>query len=138
RRRELEHWMEERPRAATRQELVAKFGKYAAGRAISAGALTRVLPGVYSASQHAQEPAARTHAAVLWAPRDSVLGGATALALHAGTALPAVVDLVVPHHARAVTPPWLRVRWRWPLITVEGAFGPMLERGFAVVDAWHR
>lgn len=101
----------ERAHAFTRAELVALSSKGAVQRAVASGALTRLLPGIYAAAEHADSFHARADAALLWAGPEAAISGESALFVWGLVdSPPRMVEITVPQERRPRPPEWLRVR----------------------------
>lgn len=99
-----------RPRAFTRAELIALGNEHQFRAALSRGAISRLLPNLYVATEHAASFEARADAALTWAGPGSALTGASAcFAWTLTDTPPARIHLVVPPSKRLSPPPWLRV-----------------------------
>lgn len=100
-----------RAHAFTWAELVAMSSASSVRRAVAAGELVRLLPGVYAGAEHAASFAARADAAVLWAGEGAALSAESALWVWGVTeTAPRVVEVTVPHETRLRPPEWLRMR----------------------------
>lgn len=123
--------------AFTRAELVSRWSRHHLDAAIGAGAVTRLLTGVYCGAAHASAPIVRGEALNLWQPNGAATG---ALALHLyASRLPAPTraDYEIPHGQHLGAPPWARLRQTGPRnghILAQGV--RCVEMPRALLDAW--
>jgi len=104
-------WMIREPQAYAYAELVAVSGERRLRTAVARGEIERMLPGVYAASIHAESFRVRCDAALMWAGKEALLAGTSALHLwEVVEEPPAKTLLTVPRHFHRPTPPWLGVR----------------------------
>lgn len=123
--------------AFARSELLARWPRSALDRALRDGSITRIVPGVYCASEHAADPVITGEALNRWAPH-ALVSGELALHLYAPS-LPAPrrADLVVPHGQHMRAPSWVRLRQSGPFrvsSAPQGIACVVPER--ALLDAW--
>ncbi|MDN4484265.1 endonuclease domain-containing protein [Demequina lignilytica] len=133
----LDEFLVAHAHAFTRAELVRGWSRRRLENGVMSGVVTRILPGVYCAATHRDDPVVRGEALNLWQPGGAVTG-ALALHLHAvPLPNPPVADYAVPSGQHHRVPAWVRLR--------QGALGRvrMSARGVttvtterAVIDAW--
>lgn len=133
----LTAFLDDNRHAFTRAELRSRWTRTALEKAVTSGAATRVLPGVYAARQHVADPRVRGEALNLWHP-DGLVTGLLALHLYASDLpRPSAVQLRVPHGFRPAAPNWLRIcqgepQYRWAYPGGVRCTVPAL----ALLDAW--
>ena len=134
----LVEWMIRAPQAYTYAELVAVGSQKRLRSGVARGEIERVLPGVYAASIHAPSFRVRCDAALIWAGKEALLGGTSAL--HFWEVIeepPAQIVLTVPRHFHRSTPGWLslhRVGYATEEVTV-GGWGTVTP-AFAMVQGF--
>jgi len=129
----------ERRLAVTRAELTSAFGTSALRAAVASGRVMRILPGVYVATEHAEEPLVRARAAGVWAGGLGAVSGQAALAQWCPeVVMPTRITVELRQNVHREAPPWVRVvrparvarRFR-----VNGV--RVVEREDAAVQAWN-
>lgn len=133
----LAAFLEANRHAFSRAELVGGWSRCALDTAVRHGRAARVLPGVYAAQQHVQQPQVLGEAILLWAPRTLVTGR---LALHLYTPTlpqPPVADVIATNGDTLHPPPWVRVH-QTGLPRESGSPGGVdaATPGRALLDAW--
>ncbi|TXR55346.1 hypothetical protein [Quadrisphaera setariae] len=114
-------------------------------RAVTSGAVVRVLPGVLALPDRADSPGGRSLAALVFAGAPAALSHTTALDLHGlpvpAEVLRAAVHVSVPHHRRRTVP--TGSSWRVELHRCRSDAARVLRGGLevvtaarAVVDSW--
>lgn len=123
--------------AYTRRELIHTWSRRQLDRALAHGAIVRLVPGVYAAATHADNPVVRGEALNLWQPTGAVTGP-LALHLYAPTLpQPQFADLVLPHGHHVGGEPWMRLHQTRPVRGLIAAQGVMcVEMPRALLDAW--
>jgi hypothetical protein len=97
-------------RPYTYAELCAAASRHGVDQAIRRREITRVLPGVYASSIHAESWSVRARAAILWGGPRALLAGASALcAWNLSESVPETAHLLLPHGAHRRPPQWLKV-----------------------------
>ena len=108
--RDLVETLRREPRSHDVHELYRRWSRSAVRSAVRAGHVTTVLPGLYSATEHAESFAVRAHASTTWAHPAAALVGAAAIAQWGLTDPPEVVTVAVPWGTQRECPRWLRLR----------------------------
>lgn len=78
--------------------------------ALRSGAVTRLLPSIYAASEHVESTLTRAHAATAWVGSGSVVIGAAAASAWELCDAPRFVTVTAPLAMSRATPPWLTLR----------------------------
>ncbi|MFV0632610.1 endonuclease domain-containing protein [Demequina sp.] len=102
--------MEREARSFDIHEITRRWSRAALRRALRGGAVTRVLPGLYAATLHAQSFTVRAHAALAWAHPQAALIGVAATANWGLCLPPEVIVVATPWGTNRECPPWLRLR----------------------------
>ncbi len=107
---ELTGFLLRNPGARTRAQIVERWSLAALRSAIRGGAVTAILPGVFTATLYRDSVITRAHAAAAWCGPEAVVTGA--VALHAWGLLdepPAIVRVRVPFGRKREAPSWLKI-----------------------------
>ncbi|WP_062072165.1 DUF559 domain-containing protein [Demequina sediminicola] len=125
---------------ATRAELTTLISERSLQRAVDAGVIVRVVPGIYDLPGRQREPLRRVMAVAAWMPPKAVLTGAAAAVRwgHKAIRLTSIDVLMPPEHHSAVPAgvrPW-RSKARIPVMVIEGVRTAMVEH--IPVQRWIR
>ena len=123
--------------AFARSELLSQWSRTALENAVRAARAIRILPGIYSGTEHQLHPVVKAEAATLWAPRALLTG---ALALHVycpALPPPRHVDLATANGDTLHAPGWIRVHQtrRLPPYGLPGGIR-CVPPARALLDAW--
>lgn len=103
--------LNERGRAVTSDEIIARFGARAFKRGRASGQISKVLPGLYAHTDRAAELATRLAACTRWLDDDEAVSGLAACAIHGLDVTPGSdVAVVLSRRRRPMTPLWMRTR----------------------------
>jgi very-short-patch-repair endonuclease len=97
-------------RAWTKSDLEARWSPASLRSAVLRGSVTRILPGIYCATEHSQSFATRAHAAHLMCGEQSVIIGEGAASLYDWCDVPQAVVIATPYGVSRTCPEWLRIR----------------------------
>ena len=107
---ELVEVLRRAPRAFTWQAIESRWSRPALRAAVRSGAITRVLPGLYAATEHAVSTLTRSHAATAWVGSGSVVIGAAAASAWGLCEPPRIITVTAPLTMSRHTPQWLKLK----------------------------
>jgi len=134
---ELAEVLRREPCAWSSSALADRWGRAAFRAATRRGQITRIVPGIYVASEHSLSFAARSHAALLWCGPESVIVGQGAASVWGLCDVPELVEIATPYGSNHACPSWLRVR-RLPVPVPHALWGPrrVARTDWAAVTAY--
>lgn len=106
----LSDFLRSSPRTATRRMIESRWSKSALRAAVRCGAVTRMLPEHYAATEHAESTVARAHAATAWVGHGSVVLGVAAASAWELCDGPQNITVTGPPGMSRAVPPWLTLR----------------------------
>lgn len=130
-------FLEANEHAFTRADLLPRWTRTALERGVADGAITRILPHVYSATVHASRPIVLGEALSLWNRRVFVTGSLALHLLEPAMSPPDHAHIRVEHGFRPRVPPWLRIS-QGAAVTVSTSLPSIrcVTPEIAVIDAW--
>ncbi|NYI42186.1 endonuclease domain-containing protein [Demequina lutea] len=125
------------PHAHDRHAIERRWPRAALRAAVRSGAVTRLLPTLYAATEHAESTLTRAHAATTWVGSGSVVIGAAAASAWELCEPPRVITVTAPLSMSRAVPPWLslkRLAERPPSALWHGC--PVAMPGWAIATAY--
>ena len=107
---DLSDFLRSSPRAATRHMIESRWSRSALRAAVRSGAVTRVLPEHYAATEHAEPTVTRAYAATAWVGHGSVVLGVAAASAWELCDSPSSITVTGPPRMSRAVPPWLNLR----------------------------
>jgi len=98
------------PRAFDRHAIERRWPRAALRAAVRSGAVTRLLPMLYVATEHAESTLTRVHAATTWVGSGSVVIGPAAASAWELCDPPRTIMVTAPLSMSRAVPPWLTFR----------------------------
>jgi len=98
------------PHAFPVDEIEGRWSRAALKAAIRAGSVSRLLPALYVATEHAESALARSHAATSWVGSGSVVIGVAAASAWDLCEPPRTITATAPLSMSRATPAWLTLR----------------------------